>query len=234
MTEDSYYPEAGSNETAGTVPQTTPYIPTTDEDLYTVAFTVNERWKAYPGLTLAWITQPEIETIINSFRTTLDQRYTIGDTKSQIVNQLCTFDKTIDDSIEYVKGYIADKYSKKDAGSYYKQFGIVKVSNWYKLPNDRDSRRTALNKLVNALTAHGMSAEKYGTAFWTPIMTQYGTLLTQSINVDSQVSNLVSIKNSYKEQIVKFLMAVVHLFKANFPEDYDAKLRAIGFQKEKY
>jgi hypothetical protein len=49
-----------------------------------------------------------------------------------------------------------------------------------------------------------------------------------------QVSKSVSQKDTAKLELRKVLQAVVYALKANFPDTFEAELRAWGFRKESY
>lgn len=116
----------------------------------------------------------------------------------------------------------------------YSQFGIKKDNDRYRMPDDRNDRKNALKMMLDALAANGFDGNKYGAAYWTPLKVEYETLYDKSVEIDSDVTGKVSVKNQLIEKIIKTLKAIVHLIKANYPDTFDAELRKWGFQKGKY
>lgn len=88
--------------------------------------------------------------------------------------------------------------------------------------------------MQKGLIEHGFDGKEYGAAFWTPIQTQYATLLGQATATDGTVSTKVSSKNSLKDTLKKTMNCLISVIKGNYPDTYKAELRAWGFQKEKY
>ena len=148
--------------------------------------------------------------------------------------ELRQLDTKINNSIKYLKGYLDEKYdTDAQVVAKYGQFGIDKIGSVYKMPTDRNARRSALGKIVAALAAEGFGTKKYGTAYWTPIITQYNALCSQAVTTDGAVSVQVGNKTAYKKQIRQALSALHALIKIQNPDNYKAVLRSWGFQKEK-
>jgi hypothetical protein len=140
-------------------------------------------------------------------------------------------DKSIDNALVYVKGYLLDKYKKENDKSYYAAFGIEKGARY---PRDQNSRSAALKLTIEAIAANGFGTKEFGTAFWTGIKTQYDALLTTASNTDSTVSTKVGDKNALKVELKKALNSIILVIKGNYPDTYKQELRNWGFQKEKY
>ncbi len=209
-------------------------VPVSDVDFLTVAKVVLTTWTANPTFTLIWTNVSDFGTLVASYETTFNARKQGGGLRPQYTQQLKDLDNDINKSLFFVKGYLAEKYGKDNAISYYPEFGIEKVNKSYILPKDRNSRGTALSMLLTAIDTHGFTNMTYGKTFWQPIITQYLQLLQQSQQTDSAISQNVGNKNHTKEQIREVLNALVLLIKANYPNTYKNELRTWGFQKEKY
>jgi effector-binding domain-containing protein len=209
-------------------------IPQADIDFRDVSKKVAQSWLATPQLTLIWTTQGVFSSTVNNYSTTLDQRKTAGGTRPEVTQKLKTMDHNMDADIEHIKGYLSDKYTKKNAPSYYAEFGIVKAGETYKLPHDHNKRKAGLNMLLGALTVHGFQGNTYGLTYWTDVYTKFDALLTQSVSIDGTVADKVGIKKVLKAQIKKTLNALIDIIIGNYPDTYKAVLRNWGFQKEKY
>lgn len=209
-------------------------VPLSDVDFLTVAKVVATTWAANPTFTLLWTNVTDFTTLVNNYETTYHARKQGGSVRPQYTKQLKALDKTINDSLMFIKNYLSDKYGKDNAPSYYAEFGIEKNNKSYTLPKDRNSRGTSLTMLLAAIDTHGFTTMNYGKTYWQPLVTQYNTLLLQSQQTDSTISQNVGNKNIIKEQIREVLNSLILLIKANYPNSFKNELRTWGFQKEKY
>ena len=142
--------------------------------------------------------------------------------------------KEIDNKLANVKGYIADKYGKENAVSYYASFGIEFSNKTYRFPIDQNNRSEALALMVNSISANGFDDKTYGKDYWLDIQSQFNELLVSASNTDSTVSNKVGDKNTLKKELKRALNSIVLVIKGNYPDTYKQELRTWGFQKEKY
>ena len=221
-------------ELTKTVKKSVSNIPAKDIDQRDLGLSVSAAWKINPHVTLLWITQAEFEQKVKAFDTTLTQRITTGGGRTAISKELETLDKTIDKNVEYLKGYLKEKYGKDNAPSYYPQFGLEKVGKSIMFPRDRNKRSEALGQTLLALESNGIGTEKYGTASWQPIKERYDVLLTSAKQTDGSVSEKVGTKNQLRESIILTQNALIHILRGNYPKDYKNVIRTWGFQKEKY
>jgi hypothetical protein len=208
--------------------------PAKDIDLNTLGLAVAAKWKLNPQITLLWVTQAQHEANVTQFSSTLAERQTTGGGRKEKTDKLDAYDIVIDDAISALKGYLVYKYEKKNAPSYYPQFGIVRQGKNFIVPRDRDRRQAALKLIVPAITEHGFDDEKYGAAFWQETSNSYTALLQQAAGVDGTVSLKVSAKNQLRKDLVKTHNALINILRGNYPDTYKAVLREWGFQKEKY
>jgi hypothetical protein len=226
----------GGNAEAALQPEkkSTANIPASDINLSSVAKEVCVNWGKNPQITLLWTTQPEMETSANAFAVKLFERNTAGTGRSPITQELIALKKKGDVSIEYVKGYLRDKYGKQEAVAWYPECGFVKKGKNWALPSDNQQRIQSHSLLLAALEAQQFAGEKFGVAFWSPLAARFAELVSLSVTTDSSVASLVGTKNQLRKSIVKTLNCLVHAIKANYPDDFKSVLRTWGFQKEKY
>ena len=227
-------PIPGAEITLEQEPRKVTNIPRTDVDLMDVSQKIHTSWKANPQITLIWTTEAQFGTLVTDYSNVLMERKTTGSIRPEVTLKAEALDVEINSSIEYIKGYLTEKYNKKDAISYYSQFGIVKTNKGYKLPADRDKRKTALAILLKAITTHGFQNNTYGLTYWTNIKTKFDSLFEQAGSIDSVVTDKVSNKNQLKTDVRKTLNAIIRAIRANYPDTYKSVLRNWGFQKEKY
>lgn len=209
-------------------------VPAKDADFGTLGVNSSAAWLKNPLITLLWITPAQHKANVDAFITTLSERRSTGGGRKEVTAKLDVLDVSIDEGTTAVKAYLAYKYEKKNAPSYYPQFGIEHVGSNFIIPRDRNKRAAALPHTVAAITAHGFTNEKYGAAFWQATMESYNTLLAQAAAVDGTVAGKVGTKNELRKTINKTHNALICLLKANYPDTYKNVMREWGFQKEKY
>ena len=227
-------PETPNTNEGPTKAVKTTNVPVADIDFGNVVGKVSAKWETSAWLTLLWITAPEFKIISNNYKSTLTTRIQTGNNRPQITQALKNINKEIDDRLSNVKGYIADKYGKEVAISYYASFGIEFSNKTYRLPLDQNKRSEALDLMVSAISANGLEDKTYGKDYWLGIQGKFNELLASASNTDSAVSNKVGNKNALKKELKKALNSIVLVIKGNYPETYKQELRAWGFQKEKY
>lgn len=88
--------------------------------------------------------------------------------------------------------------------------------------------------LLPAVASAPFAKRDYGTAYWQTRLDEYKTLLGQTSGLAGKVSKSVSQKDAAKLELRKVLQAVIYALKANFPDTFEAELRAWGFRKESY
>ena len=209
-------------------------IPIGDREMYDLADRVAIRWLTEPDYVLKYMTAADFHTLVQDFGIVVNTRQNVGATRSPITVQLAQLDKMIDSHLKYIKNYLEEKYNTKtEATAHYGQFGIVRSSNIYVIPKDRNTRRAALQQLLAGVVTEGFGNNKYGTSFWQPIVTNYLSLADQAIQTDGTVSLDVSTKTLQKAKIRQVITALYQLIKLNNPDTYKGELRSWGFQKEK-
>ena len=215
-------------------PNKTSSIPIADSDFGKVATSVSAAWTANPWLTLRWTTAAEFATAAAAYNATLSARQSSGGTRPQITTALKTLNKEIDNSLAFVKGYLAEKYKKDPSLSYYPAFGINYENKKYAIPMDQSNREDALNLMLEGIQNNGFEDRTYGLEYWTAIKTNFVDLVTQARALDGGISQKVGDKNELKMTIKKGLNAVINALQANYPDTYKQELRLWGLQKDKY
>lgn len=208
-------------------------VPKADSDFGTTGTDVNTSWKANPHITVAYITQPQFETKVLLYNSTLEERIDTGSDRPTLTSDLKEIDQKLDEGMGWIKGYLIGQFNKT-ATAHYAKFGMVKVGGGYELPRDRDKRKLALKLILPALTEYGYGANDYGTAYFTPLITKFNAQMGSAKTTDSGVSGLVSDKNQLKKDLTKVLKSLVLILEGNYPDTYKGVLREWGFQKEKY
>lgn len=208
-------------------------VPKADADFSTTVTDVATAWAANPQIALIWITQADFQTKATLYTTTLGQRKGSGSQRPGVTSDLKEVDKKLDEGIDRVKRYLSGDFGKS-ASAQYAKFGIEKVGTGYKLPGDRDKRKEAIKLILPALTAQGYDAKEFGQAYFAPLIASFNALYGNAKTTDSDVSSLVSDKNTLKADLTKVLKSLIKVLDGNYPDTFKGVLRKWGFQKEKY
>jgi hypothetical protein len=217
-----------------TVKKRTSNIPRKDADLVPLGKGVGTAWSDDPDITLKWTTVAKYKADVLAYDAALNERLSTGGERKEKTGKLSELDTLVDEGITWIKGALVYKYGKKNAPSYYPQFGIVKHGTTFIITRDRSQRLASLALTLAAVTTHGMAAEKYGTAYWQQIINSYTTLQNEAAAVDGTVASKVSTKNELRANILKTNNALILVLKGNYPDTWQAVIREWGFQKEKY
>ncbi len=211
-------------------------VPASQVDLAEVGVNVINYWATVPALTLLYITQPNAKIKAVDFQTKIQNLLQNKWSRSPVTSELQIADKLANKAVGKVKKYIGAKYDDDDdtAVSHYPEFGIEKVGSAYKLPVDRQSRKVALQLMVDACTAAGFMTQTYGASFWGTFKANYETLLTSAGSIDGTTSSGVGSKNVMMKELKTILNSLIFIIKGNYPDTYKGELRSWGFQKEKY
>jgi hypothetical protein len=212
----------------------TAIIPRAEADFIELAKNALKAWKTHPTLTLQWTNPEKFETSIDLFENSFVGRQSAKGERSVITFELKTVNAEIDGNLRYVKNYIIDLYSKKNAPAYYSQFGITKTNGIYIIPKDNDNRLYAIRQLVEAMKHPELADKKYGNAYWQDILVRFEAAKNDALNKDSASSQHVNVKEEQKTLIKQTLNSLILVIKANYLPNWREELRSWGFQKEKY
>jgi hypothetical protein len=212
----------------------TPTIPVSEANLIEVAKNASKAWTKHPEYNLLWTNPEKFETSIDLFENSFVGRQSAKGARSVITSELQTVNAEINSNLKYVKNYIIDLYSKKDAPAYYPQFGIAKMNGRYVIPRDNDERLYALRQLVEAMKQVGFADQKYGNVYWQNIFVRFEATKNDAINKDSASSRYINVKEEQKALIRQTLSSLILMIKANNFTNWREELRVWGFQKEEY
>ena len=217
-------------------PVKTRNIPQADIDFKDVAEAVADSWLANTDITLRWKKAPDFQKEVTDYANTLVSRITTGSLRPGQTNTLNQLDDQIDAAVGKVKTYIEKKYEDGDPQAQYSRFGIIKENRSYAISSDRNNRKLALQQMIDAIAAEGFGAEKFGTAFWTDIQTQYAAAFSQASNTTGDVSGKVATKNERKKAISTVMTSLLMMLRANYPvaEECKGVIRLWGWKKESY
>lgn len=208
-------------------------IPQAEQDLATLANRVAPKFVA-SGLTLDYITPAAFLVLTSKYDAELQARLDTKGDRRPITVRIEELDELIDAGVEDVKGYLVYKYQKPNAPQYYGSFGIVHRNQSHEFPRDQSTCVHALATMIQGIQTHGFNNERFGLAWWQDIQARYNLALAKAAGLDGDASSKVSTKNTTKAEVKKVLNSLVHIIMGNYPDDYKAKLREWGFQKEKY
>ncbi|MES2655708.1 MAG: hypothetical protein V4620_08965 [Bacteroidota bacterium] len=207
-----------------------------DADLSTLAITVSDVWLTKNNITLLWKTAEDFSEEVAAFALLLNSKSNTGKDRPRITHDLQRCNDALDAGIALLKKAIdADSRSMEEARATYARFGIVLENRTYRLPIERNNRLFALRLILPALLVAGYDKKpSIGTAYFTPLITQYTTLTNLATNTDQDVSGIIGTKNAQKKNITKVLTALIKVIQGNYPDTYKNELRAWGFQREKF
>lgn len=209
-------------------------VPQSEIELAQVAERASENWSQNKWLRLQWKKASVFRTEVARFQKALHAKRTAKAGRPQITLALKTLDKKIEESLNHVKGYLAEAYGKEASQNYYPAFGMLWRNNFYSFPVDQNGRLKALKMMVAALPAHNLQHRKYGLPFWQDCLDHYERLLHKAVSTDGTISKKVGEKKLLKKEIKKTLNSLILSIKANQPDNFKGTLRQWGFQKEKY
>ncbi|MBF9223126.1 hypothetical protein [Hymenobacter ruricola] len=215
-------------------PTPTPTIPTDLRGQADLALRLKDAWPATPELVFLWTTAAEYGPKAVAFEAAVTARETAGQLRPQVTGDLRALDAKMEDGLNYVKGYLAEKFTKARAKEHYAQFGIVTYRDSYILPADQGERLKALDKLLDALAATGLGARDYGTAFWQPLRDQYATATGQATQAAQGVTKAIADREPLHAYVLEVLQAMLSLLDAQYrdPKARAAKRRELGYLDE--
>ena len=223
-----------ATEPARSTPSRTRSLPDGQRELATLALAAATHWQTSALPALMWVSKASFLTQAQTYFDSMATADAADDDRSPQAQRLRELDVLIEQGLGYVKNYLAEDHGKDGARAYYGEFGISKEGSGYRLPNGRPARAAALPKLLAALSSHHYADRKYGTAYWTPLNTEYQALVAGRTRTESKAAGTVGEKNAQEKPLRKVLKALVHLIKAHYPDTAKSVLREFGFQKESY
>jgi hypothetical protein len=212
--------------------KSTPWIPRADADLAHLGMYAAEKMKS-SGLTLRLFTADELKQESVDYKSsfvTADIKKSERTPASQRITEL---NAEIKINIEHPKNYLYEVYGSKRT-NYYAAIGVEKTSQGYKISTDRQKCVVALEKLIAYAQANNWDNRIYNAAYWQGILDEYRSLAALCSNSAGDISKTAGNKNTRKPALVTKLQCVMHLVRANFPENPEAELRAWGFQRETF
>ncbi|MDQ2771951.1 MAG: hypothetical protein M3Y54_15795 [Bacteroidota bacterium] len=213
-------------------------IPKKDGPLAEVGRLVAEAWGKETWFTLRWKTQADFAKLAADFGLAITEKRGAAAARTTQSQRLQELDDQFGEGLRILRKYINEDsgYSKDRTDARLPGFGLVANKNGgFILSRDRGERLKALRDfLLPALAAAPFAKREFGTAYWQPRFDEYKDLLGKTDGLAGKVSKSVSAKDTAKLELRQVLQAVVYGLKANFPDTFDAELRAWGFRKESY
>ncbi|MBC7447702.1 MAG: hypothetical protein H7330_06540 [Hymenobacteraceae bacterium] len=185
------------------------------------------------GERLRWITNAEIGQLgTDALAAITAKRQTAARRTGQTIT-LENVDEMTEAATSELRTLMKKKL-KKDYQRYYKDFGFVPSGKNWILPIDRDKRAVAIHDLLlSALLTHGMGADPdTGTAVWQDILDVLAPALTTADTTKRGRTEQVATTTPQSAKVEKALRAIIHLVKAQWPDEWQAMLRVYGFVRE--
>lgn len=196
---------------------------------------VATNWGTRPQFVLLWTNQPAITQLALDLAALVKTRQDLTADRSPVAQKIETLDRKINMALTSVKGYINDKWEDDDeAESYYPVFGMVVTSAGDMLAAGQRERIAGIEKLMQALTDHGLGGSIKGTAFWQGILDAYTPLVDESEKAAEGISGAAGAKNPKLERARLFLSRFNLLLEAQTETEaeYLALRREMGYLKE--
>lgn len=215
-------------------PTPAPAIPTTLRGQADLALRLKDAWAANVQLVFIWTTAAEFGPKAVAFEAAVTAREAAGQLRPQVTGDLRALDAKMEDGLNYVKGYLAEKFTKARAKEHYAAFGIITYRDSYILPADQGQRLKALDKLLAALTANDLEDRTYGKAFWEPLRTAYATATGQATGAAQGVTKAIADREPLHAYVLDVLQAMLSLLDAQYrdPQTRTAKRRELGYLDE--
>jgi hypothetical protein len=213
-------------------------IPKNDGALAEVGRLVKESWSQEAWFLLRWKTQVDFAQLVTTFTSNITEKRAATANRTPQTQRLQELDDEMDQALRILKSYVLEeaKYNKAAAEAQLPGFGLIRPkSGGYWLIDDRDQRLKALQELLlPAVTAAPFAGREFGKNFWQVRIAEYAELLRQADGLSGTVTKSVSKKDEAKKELRKVLQAIIYALRANFPDTYEAELRAWGFRKVSY
>ncbi|UOQ96131.1 hypothetical protein MUN81_12790 [Hymenobacter sp. 5317J-9] len=213
-------------------------IPKKDGPLAEVARLVAEAWGKETWFALRWKTQANFAQLATDFGAAIAEKRGAAAARTPQSQRLQELDDQFDEGLRILKKYINEDsgYDKARTDARLPGFGLItRKSGGFALSADRNERLKALRELLLPAVAVAPFAKRdFGTSFWQTRFVEYQDLLSKTDGLVSKVSKSVSQKDTAKLELRKVLQALVYALKANYPDTFEAELRAWGFRKESY
>jgi hypothetical protein len=213
-------------------------IPKKDGPLAEVGRLVAEAWGLETWFTLRWKTQADFAQLAADFGAAIADKRAAATARTPQSQRLQELDDEFDEGLRFLKKYINEdsNYDKARSDARLPGFGLVaQKKRGFGLSDDREERLKALRDLLlPSLATAAFAARPYGTLYWDKRVVEYKGLLDKTAGLAGTVSKSVGQKDAAKQELRKVLQAVVYALKANYPDAFEAELRAWGFRKESY
>ena len=213
-------------------------IPKKDGPLAEVGRLAAEAWGKETWFALRWKTQADFAKLAGEFSASITDKRSAAAARTPQSQRLQELDDQFDEGLRILKKYINEDsgYSKEKTDARLPSFGLIpRKSRGFGLSEDRDERLKALrDMLLPSVAKAPFAAREFGTAYWQTRFDEYKELLGKTDGLAGKVSKSVSQKDTAKLELRRVLQAVVYALKANFPDTFEAELRAWGFRKESY
>lgn len=213
-------------------------IPKKDGPLAEVGRLAAEAWGKETWFVLRWKTQADFAKLAGEFSASITEKRGAAAARTPQSQRLQELDDQFDEGLRILKRYINEDsgYDQARTDARLPGFGLVARANGtFALTRDRDQRLVALrDMLLPSVAAAPFAKREFGTAFWQTRFDEYKDLLGKTDGLAGKVSKSVSQKDTAKLELRKVLQAVVYALKANYPDTFEAELRAWGFRKESY
>lgn len=212
--------------------QTTPWLPGDELQRALVLQKAGAQLRA-DDEKLRWITNDEIEQLAADNLAAITAKRQVAAQRPNLTVTLENADAACDALVPELRLLLKKKF-KKEYDRYYPEFGFVPSGKNWILPIDRDQRLANIRDLLRpALTKYQLAADAdAGDARWAAIQTALEGGLTSADTRKRDHTGHVLLTGEQGERVIKVLRAIIHLVKAQWPDDWEKMLRVYGFLRE--
>jgi hypothetical protein len=217
------------------------FLPQGQIDLATLGVNAAAKYAAEvtatPAFGLIWTKPADFTALAVAAQAKVAEAGTTQANRTPNADVIDGLDEQINQRLPNLRTYLSNAYEDTDPAivrGYLGQLGFVLQHGSYLFPKGQQERLTALNTLLSGLTTHGLGTRKYGLTFWTGLRDKYKLALQAAGTGAGTASTVVDQKNELLDQLREVLTALYYLLRAQYPKGWKAKLRAYGYQKERY
>lgn len=210
-----------------------PRVPRSEIELLSVAKSIVENWTD-DRISLFWITKDDFVQKVNNYETTINQLLGKDSSRIEILNELRSLNDEISKKISSLRFILKGIYGTQKAKEYYEYLNISSRGE-NSFPRNRERRQIILQQLLQMLEENEeLSKISFDKEELRRVFERFSFLLNEVKKNTGNSSVTVTVKNENKELIYKTVKSLVFLFRANYPETWEAELRKLGLQKIYY
>jgi len=209
--------------------------PTTDADIVNTLETALLKMEE-SGLSFSILDLAIVKKVSEDISLSYSAKQNKKSSRRPAANDIKVLDKECDSNVELVKYDLKSELGSTAAIANYPLLGINRTSRGFKVPVARNERLSALQTLVSNLPNYSKAANdiNHGLVYWTDFLDRYSAVAVETQSLAGESSKEVGDFDLLKADAKKYLNCISNLIKANYPDNWDSRLRFYGFLKERF